>query len=104
MKKFSFISFPAQVPNVAASVRETIPGMTESLLLPSRLEDMEKDWSMGEDLAQGVEVRLALPVTPFSLPPSPSCKARAPRGEVRAAPGPPAPRGGGRRKTRRCSA
>ena len=88
---------------MAASVRETIPGMTESLLLPSRLEDLEKDWSMREDLDQGLEVRLALPVTPFSLPPSPSCQARAPRGEVRAAPGPPAARGG-RRKTRRCSA
>ena len=65
---------PPQVPYMAASVRgegaETIPGMMESLMLPPRPEDLEKYWSMGEDLAQGVEVRLALPVTlPYSLPP-----------------------------------
>ena len=74
---------------MAASVRgegaETIPGMMESLMLPPRPEDLEKYWSMGEDLAQGVEVRLTLPVTLTLTPPSPSCRARAPRGEARAA-------------------
>ena len=57
----SFISFPVQVHYMAASVRgegaETIPGMMESVLLPV---DLDKNWSRGEDLAQGVEVRLDL--------------------------------------------
>ena len=74
---------------MAASVRgegaETIPGMMEALMLPPRPDDLEKYWSMGEDLAQGVEVRLPLPVTPALLPPSPSCQARAPRGGARGA-------------------
>jgi hypothetical protein len=51
----SFISFPVQVHYMAASVRgegaETIPGMPV---------DLDKNWSRGEDLAQGVEVRLDL--------------------------------------------
>ena len=62
LKIVSFISFPVQVPNIAALVRgegaETVPRMMESLL-PPRPEDLV-NWSMGQDFAQGVEVRLAL--------------------------------------------